>query len=61
MKLAIPLSAGLAAGLAVVAMRQRRRGKAEQEHAVLEAELLAGLDEVEAEIARLNAEFAALR
>jgi hypothetical protein len=59
MKPAIPLSAGLATGLAVLAARQRRRRKAQQERAVLEAELLAGLDEVEAEIARLNAEFAA--
>ena len=61
MKPAIPLCAGLVAGLAVLAAKQRRRMKAEQERAVLEAELLAGLDEVEAEIARLNAEFAALR
>jgi hypothetical protein len=60
MKRAIPLSAGLAAGgLAVVAARHWRRAQAERERALLEAEILAGLEEVEAERALLNAEFAA--
>lgn len=62
MKRAIPLSAGLAAGgLAAVAVRHWRQAKAGQERALLETEILAGLDEVEAEIERLNAAFAAQR
>ncbi len=60
MKRAVPLSAGIAAGgLAVAAARHWHRSKAEQERAQLEADILVALDEVEAEIARLNAEFAA--
>jgi len=58
MKRAVALSAGLAAGgLALVAAR-RRRGLSEKERSLLELELLAALDEVEAERALLNAEFA---
>lgn len=60
MKRAVPLSAGIAAGgLAVAAARRWRRLNAEQERARLEAEILIGIDEIEAERARLNAEFAA--
>ena len=58
MKLAIPLSAGVAAGAAVVAIRHWRRTRTDQERALLEVEILAGLDEMEAERALLNAEFA---
>ena len=58
MKLAIPLGAGIAAGAAVVAIRHRRRTLTDQERALLEVEILAGLDEIEAERALLNAEFA---
>lgn len=48
----------LAAGAAIVAARHRRRTLAEQERALLEAEILAALDEVEAARTLLNAEFA---
>jgi len=58
MKLAIPLTVGLASGAVVVVMRRRRRTLSEQERSLLELELLAALDEVEAERALLNAEFA---
>jgi hypothetical protein len=58
MRLAIPLSVGLASGGAIVVMRHRRRTLAEQKRALLELELLAALDEVDTERALLNAEFA---
>ena len=57
MKLAIPLTVGLASSAVIVVMRHRRRTLSEQERSLLELELLAALDEVEAERALLNAEF----
>ena len=58
MKLAIPLTAGLAAGAGIAALRRRRRVLPEKDRALLELELLAALEEVEAQRALLNAEFA---
>jgi small basic protein len=59
MKRAISLGVGgLAAGTAIVAMRHWRRTLPEKERALLEFEILAALDEVDAARALLNAEFA---
>ena len=58
MKPSLPLGLGLAAGVVVLVMRRKRRTLSEQERSLLELELLAALDEVEAERALLNAEFA---
>lgn len=57
-KLTIPLTAGLAAGAAIVAVRRRRRTMSAHERALLEVEFLAAIDEIDAERVLLNAEFA---
>lgn len=48
----------VASGAAVVARRHLRQAKAARDRTLLEAELLAALDEIEAEIARINATLA---
>ena len=48
----------VAAGAAVVAQRRLRQARAAKDRILLEAELLAALDEIEAEIARINATLA---
>lgn len=60
MRRAIVLCTGLAAGaVAAVAGRRWHQSRIGQERSLVEAEILAGLDEVEAARVRLNAEFAA--